>query len=275
VNTLAPKLILTPLLVSSASLAGRRWGPLLSGWIIALPLTSGPIALFIALELGPRTAIDAAAGSLLGGICLLAYSLVYARAAVGLAWQPTIAIAGSTYLALGLLMPPLPVLVLWAGIAVGVPVTVFFLSRGPRHAARDAVVVLPSWDIPARVLVATMLVVGISASAPLIGGRAAGVLATFPVYASVLATFAHRLRGPGDGIAVLRGMVTGLLGFATFFLVLGQALAATSIPIAFGLAVLSGLAVQAASLLPLLAIARRGAGGRVSAETGAELGPWT
>jgi hypothetical protein len=259
VNTLAPKLILTPLLVSSASLAGHRWGPLLSGWIIALPLTSGPIALFIALELGPRTAIDAAAGSLLGGVCLLAFSLVYARAAARLPWQPTITLAGATYLTLGLAIPSLPRLVVWAGLAAGVPATVYLLARGPRpspHLAAD----LPRWDIPARVLVATLLVVGISGAAPLIGGRAAGVLATFPVYASVLATFAHRLRGPGDGIAVLRGMVTGLLGFATFFLVLGEALASTSIPVAFGLAIAAGLGVQGLTLLPLLALARRGAG---------------
>lgn len=269
-NTLAPKLILTPLLVSSASLAGRRWGPLLSGWIIALPLTSGPISLFIALELGPRTAIDAAAGSLLGGICLLAYSLVYAWVAARLRWQPAIALAGVTYLTLGLTMPSLPRLVLWAGVAVGVPVTVFLLARGPRpspHTAAD----LPAWDIPARVLVATLLVVGISGAAPLIGGRVAGVLATFPVYASVLATFAHRLRGPGDGIAVLRGMVTGLLGFSTFFLVLAEALSSTTIPIAFGLAIAAGLAVQGVTVLPLLALARRGAG-PLSAS---ELGPLT
>lgn len=269
-NTLAPKLILTPLLVSSASLAGRRWGPLLSGWIIALPLTSGPIALFIALELGPRTAIDAAAGSLLGGVCLLAYSLVYARAASRSSWQPAIALAGATYLTLGLALPALPRLALWAGVAVGVPVTVFLLARGPRptpHAVAD----LPRWDIPARVFVATLLVVGISGAAPLIGGRAAGVLATFPVYASVLATFAHRLRGPGDGIAVLRGMVTGLLGFSTFFLVLAEALASTSILIAFGLAIAAGLAVQGFTLVPLLALARRGAG----SSPATELGPLT
>jgi hypothetical protein len=267
VNTLAPKLILTPLLVSSASLAGRRWGPLLSGWIIALPLTSGPIALFIALELGPRTAIDAAAGSLLGGICLLAFSLIYARAAARLAWQPSIVLAGATYLTLGVAIPALPRLFLWAGVAIGVPVTVYLLARGPRpspHIAPD----LPTWDIPARVLVATLLVVGISGAAPLIGGRAAGVLATFPVYASVLATFAHRLRGPADGIAVLRGMVTGLLGFSTFFLVLAEALATTSIPIAFGLAIGSGLAVQGLTLLPLLALARRGAGPPLEVEVG-------
>jgi hypothetical protein len=116
--------------------------------------------------------------------------------------------------------------------------------------------------------VATLLVVGISGAAPLIGGRVAGVFATFPVYASVLATFAHRLRGPGDGIAVLRGMVTGLIGFSSFFLVLSEALATTSIPVAFGLAVAAGLAVQGLTVLPLLALARRGAGPQPATEVG-------
>ena len=32
-STLAPRLVLTPLLVGATSLAGRRWGPALSGWL--------------------------------------------------------------------------------------------------------------------------------------------------------------------------------------------------------------------------------------------------
>ena len=137
-----------------------------------------------------------------------------------------------------------------------------------RAAARQNTAKTPHQAVIGQAIVATLLVVGISGAAPLIGGRVAGVLATFPVYASVLATFAHRLRGPGDGIAVLRGMVTGLLGFSTFFLVLAEALATTSIPVAFGLAVASGLAVQGLTVLPLLGLARRGAGPPPAVEIG-------
>ncbi|HLI06681.1 MAG TPA: hypothetical protein VKV40_08945 [Ktedonobacteraceae bacterium] len=31
------KLLLTPLLIGLVSLAGRRWGPAVSGWIVGLP----------------------------------------------------------------------------------------------------------------------------------------------------------------------------------------------------------------------------------------------
>ena len=95
----------------------------------------------------------------------------------------------------------------------------------PTWPVRDAVVVrLPAWDIPARIVVATLLVLGISAAAPIVGGERAGLIATFPVYASVLATFSHRLVGPAGAVEVLRGLLIGLPGFASFCLVAGAAL---------------------------------------------------
>lgn len=49
---IALKLVLTPLLIGMASVAGRRWGPMVSGRLIGLPLTSAPVVLFLALEQG-------------------------------------------------------------------------------------------------------------------------------------------------------------------------------------------------------------------------------
>jgi O-antigen/teichoic acid export membrane protein len=46
------KLVLTPLLIAAASLARRRWGHAVSGWLLGLPLTSGPVAFFLAIERG-------------------------------------------------------------------------------------------------------------------------------------------------------------------------------------------------------------------------------
>ena len=46
------KLLLTPLLIGLVSLAGRRWGPGVSGWLVGLPLTSAPVSLFLTLEQG-------------------------------------------------------------------------------------------------------------------------------------------------------------------------------------------------------------------------------
>jgi len=60
-NLLIAKVIVTPLLVLAASLAGRRWGESIAGWLVGLPLTSGPVAVFLTLEHGPKFAAQAAA----------------------------------------------------------------------------------------------------------------------------------------------------------------------------------------------------------------------
>ncbi len=63
---LALKLILTPLFIGMASLAGRRWGPVVSGWLVGLPLTSAPVTLFLAFEQGTTFASRVAQGTLMG-----------------------------------------------------------------------------------------------------------------------------------------------------------------------------------------------------------------
>src|SRR5207253_534085 len=52
-TVLLAKVVLTPLLIAAATLAGRRWGPAVGGWLAGLPLTSGPVSVFLALEPGP------------------------------------------------------------------------------------------------------------------------------------------------------------------------------------------------------------------------------
>src|SRR5437660_411979 len=41
-------------------MAGRRWGPGVSGWLVGFPLTSGPVAFFLALDQGVSFAAGAA-----------------------------------------------------------------------------------------------------------------------------------------------------------------------------------------------------------------------
>jgi hypothetical protein len=57
-NILALKLILAPLIIGSASLAGRRWGPAVSGWIVGMPLTSGPVIFIVAVSHDAAFAAD-------------------------------------------------------------------------------------------------------------------------------------------------------------------------------------------------------------------------
>jgi hypothetical protein len=56
VLNVAVKIAVTPLLIGGASLAGRRFGHRIGGWLVALPLTSGPVTFFLATDHGPCAA---------------------------------------------------------------------------------------------------------------------------------------------------------------------------------------------------------------------------
>ena len=51
--TLFLKLSLIPLVIWLATVAGRKWGHAVTGWITGLPLIAGPISIYLALDPGP------------------------------------------------------------------------------------------------------------------------------------------------------------------------------------------------------------------------------
>src|SRR6266536_4576434 len=94
VDILILKLVATPLLILFASLAGRRWGESVSGWFVGLPLTSGPVVFFLALEEGSGFAAGAATGCLAGAAAEADFCLAYAAAARHAGW-PLALVAGT------------------------------------------------------------------------------------------------------------------------------------------------------------------------------------
>ncbi len=101
---------------------------------------------------------------------------------VGLAVQP---VTGAPF--------PLLVLAVVAAIA-GV------LRLLPAATAGGTGRVHPAWDLPARIVVATLVVVLLTTIAPRLGPVTSGIVATFPVYVSVLAVF-EQLHGGRRGRA--------------------------------------------------------------------------
>src|SRR5512145_2399570 len=98
-NLLSLKLILTPVLIAVATLAARRWGPAVGGWLAGLPLTSGPVSLILALERGPDFAARAALGTLFGLVSLAAFCWAYGAAARWTAWGGCLAAALAAFAA--------------------------------------------------------------------------------------------------------------------------------------------------------------------------------
>ena len=76
---LALKLLLVPAFLALISLAGRRWGPEVAGWLAGFPVLTGPILFLLALENGPVFAAAAATVSLSAVSGAVAFGLCYAR----------------------------------------------------------------------------------------------------------------------------------------------------------------------------------------------------
>ncbi len=247
-DTFALKLLLTPTLIGLISLAGRRWGPAISGLLVGLPLTSGPIAFFVALNQGTSFASATAMGTLAGTISQAAFCIAYSRLAFRFHWITTVILSSLVFTASTLILQSvnLPLVALYVLVIVFLILALRFTVR--IKASSAAPKPMPGWDIPARMVVATTYIILLTSIAPLIGPHLTGLLSPFPLYATILAVFAHRLQGPSPATKVLHGLVVGLFGFASFFLVLSGLLPQVGIAPAFAAAIVTVLTIQAAAL---------------------------
>lgn len=268
--TLVLKLVLAPLLVVGSSLAGRRWGPGVTGLLVAMPVVAGPILLITYVDHGPGFVARAASASLLGLVSLAAFAVVFAQVSRARGWLGTVVVGWLVCLALDLALSFAPVPV-WAALGAALaaawagtrlvpadPVRPFAPAeagslgspgRGetaPSSLSASGPVNLPWWDLPARALATAGLVLALTATAGRLGPDLTGVLAPFPTGTSVVAAFALAQGGPAAAVTTMRGVLRGLRGFAAFcFLV-----AVLAEPIGgwtFAIAVTGAVAVQWAS----------------------------
>ena len=232
--------------MATASLIGRRFGPTVSGWLVGIPFTSGPIALFLFLDHGATFATSAALGSSLGVVPTLAWAIAYSAVAArgaGLIAAMAAGLAVFTLIAAAVHDLSIGPLALYALIATLLVIAIRII----RPPAVIYTVRPPWWDLPARMVIATILVLAITGGSEVIGPRLSGLLATIPLYASILAAFAQRQAGAAAAVQVWRGLFFGLFGFGAFYLVLATGLETIGLA-AFGLALAASLLLQLLTL---------------------------
>jgi hypothetical protein len=255
------RILLTPALIGSASLIGRRFGPTVSGWLVGLPFTSGPTAFFLALDHGATFAAAAATGTLAGALSQITFCLIYSWLAFYGEWwlATTAAIAAFAFVTFllhfftfHLLVPLFLVVMLALSLALvlagRMPGAKLGESKANTPNRVGETVRPPAWDLPVRMIVATVFVLLLTSLAPILGPTLAGLLAPFPLYASILAIFAHRQQGSVAAAGVLRGLLLGQYAFVSFFFVLALLLTWDGIPPAFLAAIAVALLVEGGTL---------------------------
>jgi hypothetical protein len=203
------KIIIAPVIVLSVSYLQRRFGDRFGGWLIGLPITTGPFIFIIALQEGIAFAGHTARGVLLGQIALIVYCLTYSYAALKFSWPIAITLGTLSCTATGLIVTSVKVS-LWFSAPLLVITWLVAMKLWPRVEILTNRLDHPRWELPVRIAVTLVLLVSLTALAPHIGAKAAGALSTYPVVASVIGSFNHRRFGPTATVSTLRGLMQTL-----------------------------------------------------------------
>lgn len=245
---LALKLGLTPLLVGLISLAQRRWGAKISGWLVGLPLTSAPVTLFVALEQGPIFASQLAQAILLGLISQTLFCLSYGWLSFWWGWAGCWVVSWSLFFAATFSFnqfKQLPFLLLLGLVVV---VLLVALKCWPRTSYQTRKANSSGWEILGRMVIATGLVLGLSSAAPMLGPHLSGLLSPLPVFATIFAIFTQRFEGQGPALQVLRGVLISSFSCAGFFGVISLTIGQWGVFASFGSATLLAFLTQGLAL---------------------------
>lgn len=243
------KILLAPALIGAVTLAGRKWGPGVAGWLLGLPLISGPVLLFLDLEQGPEFTSQAARAALLGLIAWAAFCFAYAWSCRKFTWHISTAIGWLAYFCVAA-----AVLHLHSGtgtsFALVAIVVALMLLAFPQGAPFHGGVGEARHELWWRMGTAAVIVATLTTVAKFLGPVRSGVLTMFPAYTTIFAVFTHRQQALA-AVTVLKGVTAGLYTQAIFFVVLYFALLRWTMPLAFAQALAAAVLVQAVTLFYL------------------------
>ena len=246
-GTLALKILLVPALIAAITLAGRRWGQSVAGWLGSFPIVAGPVLLVLAIENGNAFGAGAAQAALAGVAPSMMFYVVYTQIARRYHWPVSVLVSLAAWFVGSYLL-----MMLGGSLWLAVALSVIGLYAAPRlmPAPEAAKPGKPhALELPARMLTGATVTLVSSELGRLGGPVLSGFAALFPSIGLVVASFNHAHSGAAAATEFLRGMTRGMWSVAAFCLALNFALPVMSLPSAFALAMLVALLVHA-SLRP-------------------------
>jgi hypothetical protein len=200
--TLLLKLVLVPGLIALVTMAGRRFGPRVGGWLNAMPVVAGPVLFFLAVEQGDAFVAGAALATLAGLAAVAVFAVVYSWAALRWPWWGCVLIGWTVFGALTLALQA----VAWtAGSGLALALGAFGLAPFalPPMPEAPPPVSAPAWDLPMRMAAAVTLVLTVTGLAAFLPA-----MWSFALFCAVLA---WGVTGLGRDAAFLLALAASLV----------------------------------------------------------------
>jgi hypothetical protein len=219
--TLVVKMAVTAAFLLAATITAERAGPLVGGLVATLPISAGPVYIFLALDHDAHFIAQSALGSLVTN----AYNVIFAFIYAVLAQRYSLLVSFGAALAIWIALMSGGGPVSWTLVSatvfnIIVIAVSFWLSAPLRHAPMPRVET--RWyDLALRATMVALLVGTVVTLSFRIGPTASGNLAVFPIVLSSIMIILHRRVGGPATAAVMANAVIGLGGFAVAVLVLG------------------------------------------------------
>jgi hypothetical protein len=251
--TLIVRMAVTAAFLLAATVTAERAGPLVGGLVATLPISAGPVYIFLALDHGSAFIAQSALGSLVTNALNIMFALTYVLLAQKRSLGISLGSAFIVWFALswltGLLHWTLGSAILWNVVTLALAL---WLSAPLRHVLSPRI--HARWyDLVLRAAMVALLVGIVVTLSYRIGPTASGNLAVFPIVLTSIILILHRRVGGPATAAVMSHAVTGLGGFAIATIALHLA----AVPLGAPLALALTLAVSVGCNLVLFFVRRR------------------
>ncbi len=228
------KILTIPVLLWMVALISKRFGPMVAGIVSGLPIFSGPIVFYIALEQGADFAARSALGAFPGMIGYVMFGVVFVHAALYIHWFMALMVAIGTFFVLGWTMMATPVTA-WAWVLVALVIMIVGIRWMPPLLKNGKMVPPEHYKRPPyfQMICGTVLMMAITALAPYLGPTMSGIMMFFPVLGGILGVFLLRDGYTNNSIYLYKGAFAGKITGWVFMLVIALMLPNASITITF------------------------------------------
>jgi hypothetical protein len=236
--TLVVRMAVTAAFLIVTTVTAERAGPVIGGLVAALPVSTGPVYIFLSLDHNAQFIADSAIGTLVTNGINVVYALIYALLAQKRPLWASLGAAVAGWIVIAWIANSiawtLSSAILWNVVAIGGSI---LIVRQLRHYRVPAV--RSRWyDFALRAGLVALLVGTVVTLSFHIGPKASGLIAGYPIVFSSIMLVMHRSMGGRAAAAVMANAILGLTGFALGAITLHLA----AVPLGSGPALLLGLA---------------------------------